>query len=374
MSSGFSTENIDLGGTVRIRHPLETLQIIQPYIQQAGITRIANLTHLDCIGIPVYTCIRPLSKNLSTSQGKGITPELAMCSAYMEGIEHYFSENTQTDLISPLLSIPSEQRIDLNTLPTGMIHTDHLDQHITHWSLCENLLDNPPLYFPTEYFCFDLTQSPLENNFFKKNTTGLASGNNLIEATCHALYECIERHMSYLFSNLPHSEKLARLLDLKSIDYAQAQDLLDRLAFHHIDCVVFDITQTFGVPTFHAIIADENPFRQLGHYSGTGTHLHAGIALCRALTEAIQSRLTYIAGSRDDMFPKDYKMQWQPLKLTGQKLFEFHAEISNFDLNHQYQYLLKILNQQGYSPYRYAYTQPSDLISVVKIMIPGLAL
>ena len=45
----------NLGGTIRARTPAETLKIIQPYIQRAGITRIANLTHLDCIGVPVYT-------------------------------------------------------------------------------------------------------------------------------------------------------------------------------------------------------------------------------------------------------------------------------------------------------------------------------
>lgn len=86
-------ESYDLGGTIRARHPEETLRIIQPYIKKAGITRIASLTGLDNIGIPVYTCIRPNSKNLSTSQGKGITDSLAMCSAYMEAIEHYYSEN-----------------------------------------------------------------------------------------------------------------------------------------------------------------------------------------------------------------------------------------------------------------------------------------
>ena len=39
---------------------------------------------------------------------------------------------------------------------------------------------------------------------------------------------------------------------------------------------------------------------------GMGAHPMRGIALSRALTEAAQSRLTYIAGSRDDVFRDMY--------------------------------------------------------------------
>jgi len=366
--------DINLKGTVRARDPAETLRVIQPYIQKAGITRIANLTHLDCLGIPVFTCIRPLSKNLSTSQGKGITDDLAKCSAYMEAIEHYFSENIQADLISPINQIPEASRININLLPKGLVHSENPESYITHWSLCESLLGEKPLYFPTEYFSFNLSQACLENSLFKKTTTGLASGNNLLEASTHAMYECIERHMSFLFSKLPHPEKLARILDPQSISYPEAQYLIQKLKTNHIDYVIFDTTQKLGVPTFHVIIADDNPFRKLGHYSGTGTHLHGGIALCRALTEAVQSRLTYIAGSRDDMFPKDYKTQWNPLKISGNKLFELDLGKTQLSLQAQYDYLLNLLKINSFHPYRHVHTAQSDLISVVKIIIPGMDL
>ncbi len=371
------TLDLHLKGTVRARDPSETLKIIQPYIQKAGITRLANLTHLDCLGIPVFTCIRPLSKNLSTSQGKGITDDLAKCSAYMEAIEHFFSENIQADLISPMDQIPESSRVDLDLLSKGLIHSDQVNPYqtyITHWTLCESLLGEKSLYFPTEYFSFNLTQPCLENSLFKKTTTGLASGNNLIEASVHALYECVERHMSFLFSKLSHAEKMARILNPDSINYPEAQDLIKKLKNHHIDCVIFDTTQNLNIPTFHVIIADDNPFRKLGHYSGTGTHLHAGIALCRALTEAVQSRLTYIAGSRDDMFPKDYKTQWGALKFSGTYLFKLDPEKTYLSLQEQYDFLLNTLKNHAFHPYRHIHTQASDLITVLKIMIPGMAL
>lgn len=363
---------IDLGGTIRARDPKETLEVIKPYIKKAGITRIANLTYLDCIEIPVYTCIRPKSKNLSTSQGKGITDDLAKCSAYMEAIEHYFSEQTHVDKHCHFDELPEGSQVDINLFSRGLIDCPEMKEHIKQWTLCESLLHDNGKYFPTEYFCFDLSSPCLENSFFRKTTTGLASGNTLTEATCHAIYECIERNCSFDFAHMPHPEKLERILDNSTINYPAVHELLDRLKENHIDCVIFNTTNHLNVPTYHAIIADDNPFRKLGHYSGTGTHLHDGIAICRAITEAVQSRLTYIAGSRDDMYPKDYKISWKPLKLSGKKEFGQTHENVNFTLDEQLTWLLNCLEENNYHPYRYCHTQETDDISVVKILIPGL--
>ena len=179
---------------------------------------------------------------------------------------------------------------------------------------------------------------------------------------------------------MPYQEKIDRMLNLSTVEYPEAAYFINRLAENHIDCVIFDLTQVFNVPTFHAIIADENPFRKLGNYSGTGTHWDPGIAICRAITEAIQSRLTYIAGSRDDMFPKDYKLKWQPLKFTGTRSFKTTYEHtpsyqSHFSLEDQLNWLLKKLAEQNYHPYRHVHTSiKNDSIAVVKVMIPDLAL
>ena len=46
-----------------------------------GITRLANITGLDDIGLPVCMAVRPLSKGLSVSQGKGTDDVSAAVSA-----------------------------------------------------------------------------------------------------------------------------------------------------------------------------------------------------------------------------------------------------------------------------------------------------
>jgi ribosomal protein S12 methylthiotransferase accessory factor YcaO len=59
--------------------------------------------------------------------------------------------------------------------------------------------------------------------------------------------------------------------------------------------------------------------RNLGIFTGTGTHLAKSVALSRALTEAAQARLTSISGNRDDILPKYYQLrgpQQAPQALT----------------------------------------------------------
>src|SRR5687768_13787505 len=71
-------------GTVRSRDPAATLALLLPHLPRFGITRLANVTGLDRVGIPVYQAIRPNSRGLSLSQGKGIDATAAKVSALME--------------------------------------------------------------------------------------------------------------------------------------------------------------------------------------------------------------------------------------------------------------------------------------------------
>ena len=60
-------------GTHRANSPEETLARVQPLLPVMGITRVANVTGLDYIGIPVVVVCRPNSRSLAVSQGKALT-------------------------------------------------------------------------------------------------------------------------------------------------------------------------------------------------------------------------------------------------------------------------------------------------------------
>ena len=66
-------------GTHRIISPSKTIKNNESKIKTAGITRITEITHLDRIGIPVFSAIRPTAQDggISIYGGKGITPEHA---------------------------------------------------------------------------------------------------------------------------------------------------------------------------------------------------------------------------------------------------------------------------------------------------------
>ena len=79
-------------GTHRAMDPALTLARIRPHLSKAGITRIADITDLDTLEVPVAVAIRPASGTLTVEGGKGITRDAAFTSAAMEGIERYVAE------------------------------------------------------------------------------------------------------------------------------------------------------------------------------------------------------------------------------------------------------------------------------------------
>ena len=74
-------------GTHRVSPPGETLERIRPHFRAVGLTRLADITGLDRVGVPVVLGFRPNSPTLSNSSGKGVSVEAATVSAAMEAIE-----------------------------------------------------------------------------------------------------------------------------------------------------------------------------------------------------------------------------------------------------------------------------------------------
>lgn len=84
-----------------------------------GITRLANVTGLDVIGIPVVMACRPLSRSLAVAQGKGLDLASAKASALMESVKGYHSQHI--DLPLRLASLDELRRshpvVDVSLLP-----------------------------------------------------------------------------------------------------------------------------------------------------------------------------------------------------------------------------------------------------------------
>jgi YcaO-like protein with predicted kinase domain len=347
-----------------------------------GITRLGNITGLDRIGIPVAVAVRPNSRSVSVSQGKGLDLPQAMASALMEACEGFHAEEIgPTRRLSQRVLAAGETVIDPATLCPGGRPFDPDD--VISWAEGHDLLRREPCWLPAEIVHTDYTLRP--DGYFLAGSNGLASGNHLVEAVNAALYELVERDGIALWAALPIDRRAARILDLGSVDDADCNSLLDKYRGAGIVVRVWNVTTDIGIATFLCDIRDpasEEPSR-LRRFHGSGCHPDRSIALTRALTEAAQTRLTYIAGIRDDLLPSEY--QEPPENEIGDALLDALAreavpvalaDVPSYvsdDLATDLQWTLRRLSAAGIArAIAVDLTRPEFGIPVVRLVVPGL--
>lgn len=295
-----------VAGTHRTCAPRATLARARALMPALGITRLANLTGLDSLGVPVFSAIRPNGRSLSTSQGKGLDEDAAAASALMESIETWHAENIALPRVRGSYRALRKERgaVDIRLLPRAQPGRPSLDA-AHEWVEGFDLAGERAVWVPLEAVTLDCVFPRGYQPAFDVSSNGLASGNHLLEAISHGLCEVIERDAEARW----RLERGQRRLDLDTVDDPGCRALLARLAAARVHVTVWDITSDVGVPAYGCSIMEdprEPAWRALGLYQGFGCHPSPAVALARALCEAVQTRVTYIAGSRDDFFPFDY--------------------------------------------------------------------
>ena len=278
-----------------------------PLGKRAGITRIAELTGLDTLGIPVYAAIRPMGLSLSTQQGKGPTPLAARVSALMESLETWSAERIERPIVRGSFKRLRERCVDVRQLPRSRKRLD-LDAR-WEWIEGRDVVRDAPVLVPREAVTLDTTFEKPPT--FDISSNGLASGNTLVEATVHGLAEVIERDAEAAWRRAGSDRRIV----LDSINDPTCRGLIDSIVATGARIFVWDLASDTGVCAIGAAIMEdprEPAWRALGFYQGFGAHLLPEIAITRAITEAAQTRVTYIAGGRDDFFPADYARATDP--------------------------------------------------------------
>jgi len=291
-------------GTHRSRSARDTVERIGRIAAPLGITRVANVTGLDTIGIPVTMVCRPNSRSLAVSQGKGVTLDAARASGLMESVEIFHAERITLPV---RLASLDELRfttplVDLRRIarPEGSTFTEHLR---ILWVEGADLLSDQSAWLPLELMHLDCTRPELPGSgAFLGSSNGLASGNDRWEAVIHAICEVLERDGQGRFGALPEAEQDARRIRLDTIRDPDCGWLLERYEAAGVSVAVWDTTGPAGIASFLAGISVVHDWTDGGArvYYGMGCHPERNIALSRALTEAAQTRLTMIIGSRDD--------------------------------------------------------------------------
>ncbi|HVO87631.1 MAG TPA: YcaO-like family protein [Casimicrobiaceae bacterium] len=297
---------IDLGGTIRAAPVATTLAKARSVIRAVGITRIANVTGLDHVGIPTWQVVRPLARSLTVSQGKGLSDSLAQASGIMESIELHHAE-----FLTPRghwRSLGDAARDDRYANP--LLLPVHPDRDVREGSIAEwiegiDIASGGVKFVPRDCIDLDSLDERARNRLFVASSNGLASGNTTREAILHGLCEVIERDQGsfwYARKNLVAGAPAGRLR-LDTVSDEHCRWLIERCRAAGLEIAVWSTAHDIALPSFNCIIFDG---RRQTYYpqraEGSGCHPYRHIALSRAITEALQSRLTNIAGGRDDLY------------------------------------------------------------------------
>jgi ribosomal protein S12 methylthiotransferase accessory factor len=370
-------------GTHRTVEPQATLERVVPFMEEMGITRLANVTGLDIIGVPVVMVCRPNSRSVSVSQGKGVELAAAKASGLMEAVETYHAERITLPL--KLCSFEELSRIhpviDVSRLPLAR-WSRYRDDLALLWIEGRNLIDQQPRWLPHELVHTDYSlPQPAGSGCFPATTNGLASGNHILEAIAHGIYEVIERDALTLW-RLDSEVRGLESLDLGSVEDADCGRLLEKFQRAGLRVRVWNVTSNVGVACFFCMLLDEEDSDTEPEF-GSGCHPARQVALLRALTEAAQARTTYIAGSRDDFSADIYAASARARRsracrelLSRPSLAQSFREVPTFEsqtLAEDIAWTLERLQSAGIDEVvALDLSQERFQIPVARVVIPGL--
>lgn len=411
-----SRKKWSVNGTSRIRPAKETLEKVIPISKRIGVTRLADITDMDVLRIPNYSAVVPGTEDyIWVYSGKGPTRGHAMASALMESIERFSSLPSG----GPRKFVRSSY-VDLSKVHK-VLHPDRIvepmrfeyrDEMLMDWLAGHDLASGEEVMVPASIALFRYTPPPpAVNPFAYFHTNGLASGNVVEEAICHALCEVIERDAMSLAelrsSAIPFhilrtivrslnegglhvppipadkfvdDSSLFSDVDISEIEFEPVRHLVDKFKRAGISLIVKDITSDTGIPTFNASSV-EWVTHDYGYLAeGHGTHPDARIALLRAITEVSQTRAANIQGARDDLRKIKYGEQntddrraWQFMQSTKKIRFSQIQTYFNEDILDDISLILSKLKSVGLaSAIIVDLTNPDIGIPVVRAIVPGL--
>lgn len=288
----------------RVQTPERTLAQIRGVARDAGVTRLADITGLDRLGLPVFQAIRPLSRNISVTSGKGLTRAQAQVSALMEAIETWHAERVAIPAIEATVgAMRRELPYAPEMLPGRLAPRSSgrlRDDARLSWIPATALATGASTWVPRElaHLDFRVSNEPILPTF-AASSNGLASGMSRDEALLHALCEVVERESAV--DGAAAWRDAARGIRGDSIPMPIA-GLLERIARAGVHWRVVNLTGAIGLPCFEVHLIEDG----LPPSRGLGAHVDREVALTRALTEAAQARVVRIAGGRDDLYRELY--------------------------------------------------------------------
>ncbi|BAC89240.1 YcaO-like family protein [Gloeobacter violaceus] len=388
------TETTDLyrmSSSLRVVALAETLQRARAFASRLGIIRVTDTTRLDCIGIPVFASIRPtaLPGSLCVNAGKGLRPEEARVGAYMEAIEFAMAEYGRS-AVDYVMATPRDV-LDGRSRPEAIL--DFCPVFGAQITLddpmpcveAEELLSSTRCLVPAELVYVPAPAVEGVQRHFGSSSNGLCSGNSVWEASVHGLAEVIERDIqSFCFL---HDTSV--LVDIASLP-PQPAALARQIGEAGFTLRLRYVENIFELPYFAAYVMEPDPVDAVYICGGFGCHPFKEIAAVRAICEAVQGRLSFIHGGRDDLIERhrllaqmngeqelafSRKLAAKVSRPEGMIGFEAIGDRSGevCDLSSAWEVLVAAIRKVGIAHVcRVVFTQPHDPVQVLKLIVPRL--
>lgn len=384
-----------LSGVERTVRPSVTIRRARKVLDAVGVTKVADVTDLDRVGIPNFMTVRPhdAAQGISYYNGKGPTLADAHAGALMEAIERHAGERYEGEVVrSSYYNLRDEQAcVDPLEIQAPLVG-GYSEDLLLEWVPGFDLLGRRPILVPLNCVVAPYRSFACAPIFFS-STNGLASGNTRLEALCHALCEVVERDaMAVALARFGVGPVVADVLSEMGFDRAvsmqgdvqrlalrglprAAAALVRKLQAAGLEVHLLNLTSDTGIPTIGCTIIDPKaPPTVLNAHSGCGTHPDARIAVTRALTEAAQTRVTFIQGGREDLAeiaPHRGTLPAAPRAGGRTIAFDQIQSYEHASINEDVEFMLERLRQNGLAQVAVVDVTRAEIgIPVVRVVVP----
>ncbi|MGI8839303.1 MAG: YcaO-like family protein [Caulobacteraceae bacterium] len=348
--------------------------------RSCGVTRLADITRLDRVGVSVFQAVRPWGRALSVHQGKGLDAETAKIGALMEAVEADHAESFAGESRRCAFGeLPPERRAA--SMADFARHTARppSEDRPRRWVGAERLNGGGTLWVPFDVVSLDFTRRG--DTRLDRSSNGLGAGFDRDHAIVTALLEVIERDAVQAWRAGPVEQRTRDRVAALSIPFAWFRDLYERLKSAGLSLSIYHVPAIVPLPVFVCELAERSGEGRWRNF-GAACRPLTEAALQRSVVEAAQSRLTMISGVRDDIAyaePDDairgglglaLPMPTHLRPLSWESVQSIHSSTSCATPSN----LARLLAAAGFPDAAIVdLSRPAPIAHVVKAVVPGLA-
>ncbi|WP_206922545.1 YcaO-like family protein [Alicyclobacillus suci] len=354
----------------------ETFERINSIRDLIGISRIANISGMDRLGVPNYSSYVPdnQSGQITVFGGKGTSALEAKIGAIMESVERVCATHDFNRVFfNKLKNIHKGIRV---LDPRDLIIHDEaqfLLDKLLDWVLAWELQSGEAVLIPA---CAAYHLYRGEFKLFEDTSVGLASGNTYLEAILHGLLEVLERDslsIAQISGNAP-------LVNLNSLP-KELMDFVENVTNRNIELQIRYLPNEYRVPAFYAIGIDKEVSNVRYINAGIAAHPNPTIAIRQAVLEVCHSRGVITTGAREDLDQIDISVPYE--EYLRSVLYMFIDDRIDFDSIGDFPVFDDLWDEFNETKRRlltagffdlvfYDLTNPQYGVPVVRVIIPGM--